>query len=446
MRTPIFDFLKNYADKNTARLHMPGHKGMGILGVEAYDITEIQGADVLYSPTGIIAESEGYATELFGTAHSYYSTEGSTLAMRGMLALIKFHSEGRAKILATRNAHSSFITAMALLDLDAVWLYSEKSGHLCSANVTAEEVERAICENCGLSAVYLTSPDYLGNIADVEGIAKVCRAHNLPLLVDNAHGAYLNFLPENRHPIALGAAMCSDSAHKTLPALTGGAYLHISKDFSEYCTEARDALRIFASTSPSYLILASLDLCNARLGGDYRERLALAVEKIDGLKHRLSCHGYSVMDTEPMKFVIRCTEYGYTGEEIAGILRECGIVAEFYDREYLVLMFGADTLAGDYDRLESSLLGIARRKEIPMSPPTLTTSHTVALSPREALLSPCETITSKDAVGRICASLTVSCPPAVPIVVCGEVIRKEDMELCDYYGVDYLKVVKQSTK
>ena len=219
--TPIADFVARYAKSDTARFHMPGHKGSPVLGPEPHDITEIAGADVLSSPCGIIAQSENNATALFGTAHTYYVTEGSTQAIKAMLALVAQRAprHRRASILAARNVHKAFVYAAALLDLDVTWLFPASHEHLCSCTLSATDVANALDTMPEQpEAVYLTSPDYLGRIADIEGIAAVCRARNVPLLVDNAHGAYLRFLSPSRHPITLGATMCCDSAHKTLPA------------------------------------------------------------------------------------------------------------------------------------------------------------------------------------------------------------------------------------
>ena len=133
--TPIADFVQNYAQSNTSRLHMPAHKGNSLLGCESLDITEIKGADVLYSANGIIDESENNATELFGTAHSFYSTEGSTLSIKAMLALIKKISPKDSYILAARNVHKAFIYACGLLDIDVEWIFSENSEHFCDCTV-----------------------------------------------------------------------------------------------------------------------------------------------------------------------------------------------------------------------------------------------------------------------------------------------------------------------
>ena len=230
MKTPIVDFVDSYMSSHISRFHMPGHKGRDHLGFERYDITEIGGADTLYSADGIILESENNASKLFGTAHSFYSTEGASLAIKAMLALACSGCNGRPLIFAARNSHKSFVYACALLDADVKWMYSSSTKHLCECMISAEGVRETLeTSNKKPCAVYITSPDYLGNIADVMGIAEVCHSYDVPLLVDNAHGAYLKFLPESCHPIDEGADMCCDSAHKTLPVLTGGAYLHISK-------------------------------------------------------------------------------------------------------------------------------------------------------------------------------------------------------------------------
>ena len=232
---------------------MPGHKGMG--EVETFDITEIEGADVLYSPKGIIRESENNAARLFGTARTVYSAEGSSLSIRAMLDLAMLWGKEQGKgstVLAARNAHKTFISGAALLDLDVEWIYGEGST-LCECEVGAAELDAKLekMHRAGKSpfAVYLTSPDYLGNILDIRALSEVCRKYGVLCLVDNAHGAYLAFFENSMHPIALGAHMCADSAHKTLPVLTGGSYLHLSLGLPEWTyARADDAMALFAST------------------------------------------------------------------------------------------------------------------------------------------------------------------------------------------------------
>ena len=299
MNTPVVDFVRRYAQQRTTRMHMPGHKGRGPLGCEELDITEIAGADELYEAEGIIAQSEANATQLFSTARTYYSTEGSSQCIRAMLHLalqMRPAKAGRPVLLAARNAHKALLYAAALLDFDIQWLWPapDAAGALCTCPVEPEALASALDE---LSAegrtpfgVYLTSPDYLGFVQDVAGLSAVCHAHGLPLLVDNAHGAYLHFLKEgSRHPIQLGADLCCDSAHKTLPVLTGGAYLHLGPSVQADEAAVRNALALFGSTSPSYLILQSLDAANAILADSFREKLDICRWLLDDEYEDVQC-------------------------------------------------------------------------------------------------------------------------------------------------------------
>ena len=447
MTTPIADFVRKYAASDASRFHMPGHKGISVLGCEALDITEIKGADVLGAASGIIAESEANASALFGSAHSFYSTEGSTLAIKAMLALIKKKAPcGRTKILAARNVHKAFIYACALLDIDVEWLYPTEFTHLCACKIRAEELEAALKEASELpSAVYITSPDYLGNLADIKGLSAVCHSFGLPLLVDNAHGAYLAFLEGSRHPLAQGADMCCDSAHKTLPVLTGGAYLHISKGYdAPSVNRIRNAISLFASTSPSYLILQSLDMCNAYLSGDYGERLKECIEKIRRLKSRLSALGFPALsDTEELKLVFSKQACGYSGEELAAHLSKYNIEAEFADSDFLVLMVTPENTDRDLDRVLQAFSALPK-KERGNTPLPETAKPKALLSIRDAVFADSEIIPCGQAEGRICASPTVSCPPAVPIVMSGELIDKATVKLLLYYGIEEIEVIKKA--
>ena len=226
-------------------------------------------------------------------------------------------------ILASRNVHKTFVSAIALTGLDVEWIYSDSESYL-SCEITAEALDKKLCEmECKPVAFYLTSPDYLGNIADIKALSQVCKKHDVLLLVDNAHGAYLKFLVTSAHPIDLGADMCCDSAHKTLPVITGSAYLHINRDCDSTLTDsAKKALSLFASTSPSYLILLSLDKCNEYLSGDFKDELAVFSDKVEKLKTELSAHSYELCSDEPLKITIKTKSYGYTGTAFAEILLE----------------------------------------------------------------------------------------------------------------------------
>ena len=441
MKTPIVSFLKSYQEKSPVRMHMPGHKGAGILGFEGMDLTEIHGADELFASEGIIKESEQNASSLFGCP-TYYSTQGSTLCIQTMCTILcqDVKSKGKnPKILAGRNAHRSFIHAAALLDFDIEWLYGN-SDYL-SCKVSAKDLEKEIIENHP-TAVYLTNPDYLGNLLDIKSLASVCKKHNVLLAIDNAHGAYLRFLESSLHPIDLGADLCCDSAHKTLPVLTGGAYLHLSDSLNkEWKSQVKHFMEYFSSTSPSYLIMASLDAANEVLDDTFRKSLFECIRYVDSLKNTLVQHGYTILSGEPMKITISTKDYGYTGNEIANLLMDCDIYPEFYDSDYIVLMPSPYNTKEDFIRLEICLCEIERKKAILTSFPKLECAQKV-MNVRQALFAPSMKVDISKSLGQICSSVIVSCPPAILPVIPGEIISESAIEVMKYYGIESVRVVK----
>lgn len=442
MKTPIVSFLKSYQEKSPVRMHMPGHKGAGILGFEGMDLTEIYGADELFAAEGIIKESEQNASSLFGCP-TYYSTQGSTLCIQTMCTILCQDAKSKGKkpkILAGRNAHRSFIHAAALLDFEIEWLYGN-SDYL-SCKIHAEDLEKAIIESLP-TAVYLTNPDYLGNLLDIQSLASVCKKHNVLLAIDNAHGAYLRFFEPSLHPIDLGADLCCDSAHKTLPVLTGGAYLHLSDSLNQvWKNDVKHFMEYFSSTSPSYLIMASLDAANEVLDTTFRNSLSECVRSVDGLKNTLIQHGYTILSGEPMKITISTKEFGYTGNEIANLLMECDIYPEFYDSDYIVLMPSPYNTKDDLKRLETCLCGIERKPLLINKPPKLEQSKK-AMNVRQALFSSSITLDVSKSLGQVCSSVTVSCPPAILPVIPGEVISESSIEVMRYYGIETVRVVKE---
>lgn len=441
MNTPVYDFVRGYASEGVSRLHMPGHKGKPFLGCEPFDITEVKGADALYEADGIIAQSEQNATALFGTQRTFYSTEGSSQCIRAMVYLaVTCRGQGRSNtILAGRNAHKAFLYAAALVDCDITWLWPKELGSLCASPITPTDVEEALSQlKTPPAAVYVTSPDYLGNLLDIEGIANVCHRYGTLLLVDNAHGAYLKFLCPSRHPMDLGADLCCDSAHKTLPVLTGGAYLHVGKTADPaLARRGKAALGLFGSTSPSYLTLASLDLCNRYLADGYEKLLGKTVEGMNRLKAALREKGWRIGTGEPLKLTVEC---GGGGDALAERLRRAGIECEFASPDHLVLMFTPENDEADYRNVETAMGSGPRHSDHPL-PPVVPRCEQV-LPVRQAMFAPQRPLGVDDAVGRVCGTPTVSCPPAIAVVVSGERISREAAQVLKYYGTHVVDVVE----
>ncbi len=446
MDTPICDFVNRYAESHSLRLHMPGHKGIALTGMEKGDITEINGADDLFHASGIIAESEKNASALFGTAASFYSTEGSSLCIRAMLLMALQHAgkSGRnAKIIAGRNAHKAFITAAALLDFEYLWIESDSDASYLSCRIDPERLESMILREKP-DAVYITSPDYLGNMQDIAGISAICRKYGCLLLVDNAHGAYLKFLPESRHPMDLGADICCDSAHKTLPALTGAACLHISKNAPDALIAlAKPAMALFASTSPSYLILQSLDKVNAYLSDGFKTKLAAFLPEAERLKAEIRTLGFETIGSEAMKISIASKGYGYTGEELAALLEEKGIICEFSDRDYVVLMLSCEFTDSDMRRIACAFASIVKKNSLCDAAPQMQLPKR-AMHARETLFAPHRVVPASESAGCIFAATNIACPPAVPIVVSGEFIDEQAIRMFEYYGVERCEIIENN--
>ena len=330
-----------------------------------------------------------------------------------------------------------------MLDCDVEWLCPKNMKGYLSCNVSADELSEYLSEmERKPTALYVTSPDYLGNVLDINAISKVCHQNGVLLAVDNAHGAYLRFLPESRFPTDLGADICCSSAHKTLPVVTGGAYLHLSSALPPLFKEnAKKALSLFGSTSPSYLILQSLDKANGYICASYKSDLVSFIGRVRNLKEALVNHGYSLYGDEELKITIAAKSYGYKGTELAELLREKNIEIEFADPDFAVMMLTPSLSQNHLTLLESALLSIEKKPAISEEMPKIS-YHKKALSLREALLTLSETVPVEKSADRILAEASVGCPPAVPIVMCGEAIKESDIEVFRYYGIEYCNVVK----
>lgn len=442
MTTPVYDFLMNYRKSDTARLHMPGHKGNAPIAeldlLYSLDITEIKNADSLFEADGIIAESEKNASSLFGTAATVYSVAGSTLCIQAMLSLMK--QENRT-VIAVRNLHRAFINAAALLGLDVKWIYPKYCGGILTGEIILPDVERLLAETKTPACVYVTSPDYTGKTADIASLSEICRKYNARLLVDNAHGAHLAFMEKNTHPIHLGADLCCDSAHKMLPALTGAAYLHTSR--SEYADKLKQAMSVFASTSPSYPIMMSLDLCNRYISEEIKSDLAYVIREINKIKAEFSGI-ISFAEGEALHLTVKAYKSGFCGKEFAELLRKFGVECEYADNQFVVLLISPADKKEIFTKLRYALknalenVSAYTHDKDNFNIPVLKQ----IMSIRDAAFSASELIDVEKSENRISASVNVPCPPAIPIAVSGEQINRECIEIFKRYGIEKVNVVK----
>ena len=293
------------------------------------------------------------------------------------------------------------------------------------------------------AAVYLTSPDYFGVLSPIEQIAKICRSYDVPLIVDNAHGSHL-FYTSQPHPLEQGASMTADSPHKTLPVLTGGAWLHIAGE--RFVSGAKSAMALFGSTSPPYPTMASLDLCAAWLEQYGKEAYPRLENRVSSLKKAALSLGYTLPEgpCDPTRLPLGTSALGIDGSALADCFRQNGVEPEYADSANAVLIATPFNTEEDFLRLENAMeQGVLLPKtEKPFSGLTLPPQPPVSCSLREASFAPQETVPLANAVGRIAAEAACPCPPGIPAVMMGEILTRETAEFLRGYGFFSVKVVE----
>ena len=427
-----------------SRFHVPGHKGRAkMLGrlytASEYDVTELPDTGSLFDGEGATAEAERRASRLFGTAGTFFSAGGCTLCIQAMIRL----AVGRGgKILMSRNIHKSAVNTLALLDITPVWVYpSQNAGVGLAGRIEAQSVEDALKDNGDVGAVYLTSPDYYGVISDIFGISQVCRRHGIPLIVDNAHGAHLWFTEEKLHPVQQGADMSACSAHKTLPVLTGGAFLNIANE--KYVPYARNAMALFGSTSPSFLTLMSLDMCCGYLEDSGERDFKFLRNEVDEVKRIAARKGIGMPQglTDPVRIALRVSDIGWSGPEFSVYLRKKGVEVEYTDSAFVVLVPSPFNGKRDFCRLKSAIenAGVRDGIEIKKADPE---RCEMVLRPSEAALADSYVVDIEHAEGKIAAKTCCPCPPGIPVVMPGERITSESIGLLKNYGVSEIEIVR----
>ena len=430
-QTPILDALFSITQDNKARFCMPGHKGdPGYFGGELLrlDITELPGADNLLNPTGAIKASQDLHAKYIGAASVHYTTGGSTAGNLAMLSLFR----GR-KVIFARGIHQSAANAISMMDITPVYLPAPAVDYPSTA--AADDVAAALHTHKDAAAVYIVYPNYFGLCCNIERIAEQAHQAGLPLLVDAAHAAHFAFSPLlPRSPADSGADLWTESTHKMLPAMNQCACLCVGTGASIKSTAAARALTMFQSTSPSYLLLGSMDYAHAfmRDKGENElfrvislaERFRQMIDALPGL-YCPAIDQLGMIDADPLKIIIDVSGTGHTGMAVKSALAGAGIHVEAADMKSILLLLTPGDTAPQLDALHIALRRIekTRAKRIYFSPYSL--PEATKYSPNSRLWGNIEKRKIERAVGMVSAATVGVYPPAQAVVHRGQVISYE---------------------
>lgn len=462
IKAPIVEALKTAYENPTYQFHIPGHtKGKAIfkdfrklIGEKALNIDttdEFDNLGTLHPATGPIKEAQELAAEAFGAKKTFFLLNGSTA---GNLALAMALTKKGDKVIVNRNCHRSVLTGMIISGAEPIWICPNRiEDWSIWGNTDAAQIEELINKNPDVSMVWITNPTYEGVVSDIKAISTVCKKHNIPLIVDEAHGCLWNFnkhLPETA--LKLGADAVVHSLHKTGGSMSQSSMLHISKDSCLNVEAVEKALKLLHTTSPSLMLLASLDAARANLqsknGQILLERavknakyLRTRLDSIQGLHQLKGDFGYK---TDVTKVFIRID--GLSGKRLESILEiDFGIEVESASDIGVLILCNIGNKHSDFKYLADCLEKIAatnyqdiyyleKRKHMPMLEPQ------IKMSLREAFYAEKETIPKSEAIGRISAEVVAECPPGISILLPGELITEEHLPYLNDY--ETLEVVK----
>ncbi len=435
----IGDMLESYANSSCIRFHMPGHGGIGqgdfLKEVYRFDVTENSGTDNLYSPNkgGAVQKTLEKLRNTFGSKASVISAHGATAAIQAAVYCC-IYLKGK-RFLIHRHAHASVINAMALCGCEFDY-FSSYDG-----------LSALLSENKN-STVILTSPNYYGEMKDVKRYSSLCHGNGCLLIVDNSHGSHLLWHGENMHPILNGADFSVDSFHKTLPVLTGGAVLH-----SAVCDEKLmlNGIKLFASTSPSYLIAASVDSAIDFMNKEGEKHLSKLLENISVFTEKIKNSGveraqYRICD--PYRITLKSSNYTdgfvYNMNELCAFLEKKNIFPEFSDRERCVLIPSVFSTADDFSLLADTIFEFTSsaskiktdkqnfkypicKRKMPISDAVFCTKKTLPVAEAENMIS---------------GEIKYVYPPGIPIITPGEIISSDIIKILTYNNIHEIDVIQ----
>ena len=440
--------LEEYYNKNYLPMHMPGHKrNIKLLGEELpykIDITEIEGFDDLHHANGLIKDIEDKAKKTYGSKRSFILVNGSTC---GILAGIRSVVNFGDKVLVARNSHKSVYNAIELNNLDSIYLSPKVNRYGIDENIDVNEVERTLKENRDIKLVVITSPTYEGIISNISSIVSVAHKYNIPVLVDEAHGAHLSFMENlcKKEALNSGADIVIQSLHKTLPALTGTALLHIQGELVREENVARE-LSIFETSSPSYILMSSIEECldiiiskGKELFKEYENNLKYFYSETRKLQ-KLKILGNEIENKEYYDFgkiVIITKNTNITGKELSDILRdEYKIELEMSSINYALAMTSICDKKESFTRLLKALKEIDKRIE---EKEEKFEDYNIIIPKKEMKVS--EAIRNKsykledykEIEGKTSKEYIWVYPPGIPLITTGEVINKETIKKINEY-------------
>lgn len=434
MATPLYDALLALRDRDPLRMHMPGHKGRAgglFRDISAIDFTEITPTGNLYTGEGPIRDAELLCAKAAGARDALFFTCGSTQGIFTMLAAAVGMG---GTLLLDRGCHKSVYHGMGLLDISPVYLTpSSQPGTALPAPLTADQAEQALSAHPDAKALFVTSPSYYGLRADLAALAQVCHAHGAYLLVDEAHGAHFPFVGVPA-AVTLGADLAVVSTHKTWPAMGSSSILYVGQDFPLDVLRLKELSALFATTSPSYPILASIDYAREQLEHDVGAAYRMTAQRTAQLRARINAetpfHALCPQDgllLDPCRLTVDTLSGGLPGHWAAELLEQQNIFMEMADERYLVAILTCCDGEDSLQRLWTGLRGLATHTGTtpPESPLELPPLPRACCSIRNAMFSSPEYLPLKDAKGRISAQILAPYPPGIPILAPGEEITQK---------------------
>lgn len=489
-RAPIFETLTNYARGGIYGFHTPGHKGGRFAAPEltelvgrsglALDLPAMTATDNTFHPTGCVREAQALAADLFGAGSTFFLTAGSTLGVA--TSLLAAVPPGGTVVLP-RNVHRSVVAGLVLSGAVPRFAQHDVLAECGALGVSADSITRALEVAPKPAAVLLTRPSYYGLAREIEDVADACHKRGVPLIIDEAHGGHFCFLPgrvgtahQNHEPesglvggahptpksaLECGADLAIQSCHKTLGSLVGSAQMHVGRNSLISPERIQHALNFLQTTSPSYLLLASLDVMRRHLARNGQELFAAAVEDAKNLANEIDAiRGMRVFRVEkdarlnghrqdPLRLVVNVSESGWNGYEVERFLRtQFQIEDEMADQFSVVYILSPNDDAAARGRLLEGLREVGRKgqesrvkgqepeaKLLSLDSPLSThllqpPIPPLAMTPREAALAPQTVVHRSTAAGRTCAEMVMFYPPGIPLLMPGEVVSQDTLDVC----------------